>query len=146
MTKPKKIVLWGCGDILSTSLEVFLAAKSNWEVVSISSEADQEALILAVESTQPDIVIICQECHSCSSYLPLKLLEDHPPIQVFLISLENNMVDVYSKQRVWVKQTSDLVTAIENEPHPHFFPVEGTSSLLIEGSNNSISAGGEKTI
>jgi hypothetical protein len=116
MTKPKMIVIWGSEDILSSSIELFLAGKDEWKVVSISNKEGLDALILAVETTQPDIVIIHQGCQNDPANLPMQLLQDHPAIKVIKISLENNMMDVYSKQEIMVKQASDLITVIENEP------------------------------
>jgi len=110
------VVVWGREDLLSSSIEYFLATKEDWKVVSISNKEDLDALILAVETTHPDIVIILQGDHNGLTNLPLQLLQDHPAIKVITISLENNAMEVYSKQKIMVKQVSDLITVIENEP------------------------------
>lgn len=80
------IVVWGREDLLSSSIEHFLAAKEDWKVVSISNKEDLDALILAVETTQPDIVIIHQGCHNDPTNLPLQFLQDHPAIKVITIT------------------------------------------------------------
>ena len=116
MTKPKKIVIWGGEDILSSAIELFLAAKGDWKVISISNTENLDALTLAVETKQPDIVIIYQECQNVPTNLLLQLLQEHPAIKVIQISLENNVMEIYSKQNLLLKQASDLITAIENEP------------------------------
>jgi len=116
ITKAKMVVVWGREDLLSSSIEYFLATKEDWKVVSISNKEDLDALILAVETTHPDIVIILQGDHNGLTNLPLQLLQDHPAIKVITISLENNAMEVYSKQKIMVKQVSDLITVIENEP------------------------------
>jgi len=115
MTKPKMIVLWGSEDILSSSIEYLLSAKAGWKVVSISSKEDLDALILAVETTQPDIVIMNMDCHNDRINSTLQLLQDYPAIKVIMVSLEDNLMQVYSKQNIMVKQASDLITVIENE-------------------------------
>ncbi len=115
MTKPKKIVVWGSEDILSAYIEYFLAAKDDWNVVSISNHEAQESLMSAVDSMQPDFVIINQPCNADLTDLPLKLLQDHPAIKVITIGLENNVMDVYSLQQVFVKQAADLIKVIDNE-------------------------------
>jgi len=115
MAKSKMIVVWGGEDILSSSIELFLAAKQDWKVVRISNKKDLDAVILAVETTQPDIVIIHQECIKDQTNSALQLLKRHPAIKVITISLENNVMDVYSKKKILVKQASDLITVIENE-------------------------------
>ena len=116
MAKSKMIVIWGRGDILSSSIELFLAAKADWKVVSVSNKEDLDALILAVETTQPDIVIIHRGCLDDRTNLSLQFLQDHPAIKVITINLENNAMDVYSKQKIMVKQASDLIAVIESEP------------------------------
>jgi DNA-binding NarL/FixJ family response regulator len=114
MTKPKMIVVWGSGDILNSSIDLFLAGREDWKVVSVSNKDDLDALILAAENTQPDIVIIHQGCYSNPPDLPLQFLQAHPAIKVIKISLENNAMEVYSKQKIIVKQASDLIKVIEN--------------------------------
>ena len=108
--------MWGGEDILSSSIELFLAAKEDWKVVRISNNEDLDALLFAVSTAHPDIVIIHQGCPNDPTNLPLQLLQDHPAIKVITISLDNNAMEVYSKQKMMVKQASDLITVIENEP------------------------------
>ncbi len=116
LTGSKKIVVWGCEDILSTSIEFFLAAIEDWKVVSIVSDEDRATLIQAIETTLPDIVILQQGRNNGSSNLPLQLLQDYPAIKVITINLDNNVMEVFSKQKIMVKQASDLITVIENAP------------------------------
>ena len=111
----KLVVVWGNEDILRSSIEHFLGTKENWRVITLSNEEDLEALIQAVESSKPDIVIIHQGCHTGLNLLALQLLQAHPDIKVITISLENNLMEVYSKQKIMVKQASDLITVIEDE-------------------------------
>lgn len=115
MTKSKMIVLWGSENILNSSIEYLLAPIANWIVVSISSTEDLEALILAAESKHRDIVIIHQERHNNPTNLSLQLLQDHPEIKVIVLSLEDNLMEIYSKQKKLVKQGSDLIAVIENQ-------------------------------
>ena len=122
MAKPKMIVVWGSEDILSSSIEHFLASKEDWKVVRASKKEDLEALLLAVENTNPDIVIIYREESHWVFNLPLQPLLDHPAIKVITISLENNEMHVYSKQNICVKEASDLIAAIEDVPSPNIRP------------------------
>lgn len=115
VTKSKMIVIWGSEDVLSSSIKHFLTAKADWKVVSISNIEDLDAMILSVDTTQPEIVIIYQGCHNDSVDLLLQLLQSHPTIKVIMISLEDNLMDVYSKQKKLVRQASDLISVIEND-------------------------------
>jgi DNA-binding NarL/FixJ family response regulator len=112
----KTIVLWGREDLLSTSVELFLTSQKGWNVVNISSEDDFEALIQAVEQVHPDVVIIHQGDRPCKSNLPTILLKDHPGLKVITVSLNDNLMEVYSKQNILVKSASDLISVVEATP------------------------------
>jgi len=116
MTKSKTIVLWGREDLLSSSVELFLTSQKGWKVISISNEENFEALILAVDKVQPDVVIIQQGDHSSNSYPLMKLIQNHPGLRVITVSLKNNLMEVYSKQDVLVKSASDLISMVETAP------------------------------
>jgi len=115
MTEEKLILFCGGEDILSSSIEFILSTRDDWKVISISNLEGCEALRKAMETLHPDIVIIHQEFHLAPKRLMLQLLQDHPAIKVIMVSLENNMIEVYSKQNILAKETSDLITVIENE-------------------------------
>lgn len=112
MAKSKTIVIWGNQDLLGSSIEYFLSGKG-WRVFCISTKDEWEALIQAAETEPVDILIIHSGHHDHFADHPLLVLEDYPSMQVISVSLENNMVEVYSKQKVVVKQASDLMTVIE---------------------------------
>ncbi len=116
MTKAKIIVIWGSEDILNKYLEFLLATKKDWNVVRISNRADLEALIPSFEYKKVDLVVIQQGCHNGPNCFPLQLLQAHPAMKVITINLENNLMDVYTKQNILVNQASDLIGVIEDEP------------------------------
>jgi len=116
MTKSKTIVLWGREDLLSSSVELFLTAQKGWRVVSISNEENFEALILAVGKVHPDVVIIQQGDRSSNSYPLMKLIQDHPGLRVITVNLNDNLMEVYSKQNILVKSASDLISVVEAAP------------------------------
>ncbi len=62
---------------------------------------------------KPDVVIICQE--DCAGDMPLsmQLLQGRPGLKVITVSLENNSVEVYNKQKVWVNEVADLLSVVE---------------------------------
>ncbi len=113
MTKSKTIVVCGKEGIFSSSIELLLAAKEDWEVVSVRNVEDWEGLNLPIKAGQPDVVIIHQEPLYKSSSIVLQLLQKHPFIKVIVVNLENNMMDVYSKQNLLSQGISGLITAIE---------------------------------
>jgi hypothetical protein len=116
MTKSKTIVLWGREDLLSSSVELFLTAQKGWHVISISDEENFDALLLAVDKVHPDVVILQQGDRAGNSNLPIKLLQDHPKLKVITVSLNDNLMEVYSKQNILVKSASDLISVVEAAP------------------------------
>jgi hypothetical protein len=118
MDKKKLVVVWGRENILCSSIQYLLAAKEGWTVVSVSNMQEFESLITPVENNLSDIVIIHQGEHGNLGGLPLQLLQEHADIRVISISLVNNVMDIYNRQRLLVKETSDLISAIENEVKP----------------------------
>ena len=116
MTQPKLIVIWGGEDILSSSIELFLAAKKDWKVVRIVDTEDMLAFKLTIERTQPDIVIIQKGDSIREANLPLQLLLNNTSRKVIMISMENNSLEVFSRHNMLVRQSSDLIAVIENMP------------------------------
>ena len=119
MEKNKKVVLvWGTESILSSSIQYLLAAKEEWEVISVSNLEEFNTLIASFEQIFSDIVVIHQGELDDPCNLPLQLLQEHAGIRLITISLENNVMDIYNKQSMLVKDASDLVTVIENQDIP----------------------------
>ena len=116
MMKSKTIVLWGREDLLSSSVELFLTNQKGWEVISISNEESFNALLEAVDKMHPDVVIIHQGDRSTNSSLPMQLIQDYPGLKVITLSLQDNLMEVYSKQNILVKAASDLISAVESAP------------------------------
>ena len=115
MMASKMILTWGGEDILSSSIELFLAKKSNWQVKHLSGQDDPNQLLEAVYQSKPDIVIIHQVSRNHSINLPSQLLQIDPCIKVIVISLEDNLMDIYTKQKMLVNKATDLITFIDNE-------------------------------
>ena len=114
MVKSKTIVLWGREDLLSSSVELFLTNQKGWEVISISNEESFNALLEAVDKMHPDVVIIHQGDCSVNSSLPMQLIQDYPGLKVITLSLQDNLMEVYSKQKILVKAASDLISVVES--------------------------------
>lgn len=114
--KSKTIVLWGREDLLSTSVELLLTAQKGWKVINISIEETLDALIKAMDEVKPDVVIIPQWDHANSLNLPTILLQDHPGLKVITVSANNNSMEVYSKQDIFISSAFDLISAVEADP------------------------------
>lgn len=82
-------------------------------MISISNEENYDELMLAVNRVNPDVVIIHQKDPNLYLNLPAILLHDHPKLKVVTLSLNNNLMEVYSKQDILVKSTSDLISVVD---------------------------------
>jgi hypothetical protein len=116
MTKSKTVVLWGSEDILITSVELLLASRKEWEVISLSNKEKSDTLIQTVETTHANIVIMQQGGHGDPTFLPLQLIKALPSLKVITFNLDNNSMEVFSKQKILVKDVSDLMSIFDNEP------------------------------
>jgi len=111
----KTILIMGQEDILSYSVDHYLTHQKGWNVVSISNEEIFDELMLAVNKVNPDVVIIHQDDQTRHLNLPAILLQDHPMLKVITLNLNNNLMEVYSKQNILVKSTSDLISVVEGD-------------------------------
>lgn len=112
MTTPKTVMIWGRDDLLSSTIELILATQKEWCVINIASEENCEALIQAVDSLCPDVVISHQGVFRNNFQLPTALFQKHPGLKVITASLTTNAIEVYSKQNVTIRSSSDLISIV----------------------------------
>jgi DNA-binding NarL/FixJ family response regulator len=115
MTKSKRIVLWGLEDLLSSSVESYLSHQEGWQVVNISDEKDFEALIQEIDRLHADIVIIPYPDLVGIADMPLKIFHRHPKVKVITVNLQNNILEVFGKQKIMITAASDLISVIEGD-------------------------------
>ena len=114
MTVSKIAIVWGPDDLLTQAMEKFLTAGQSWNVFRISAKLGSCSLAEHVQKIKPDLVIFYQATCLTDSELLMKLLHDQPELRIITVSLENNMMQVYSKQSIMVRQVSDLLAIIED--------------------------------
>jgi hypothetical protein len=49
------------------------------------------------------------------AFIPMQLIKDIPSLRVITVNLENNSMEVFSKQKILVKDVTDLMTIFEIE-------------------------------
>jgi hypothetical protein len=125
MTKTKKVILWGQDELLTKAMEILLGAEQaeRWEVIRVSARQCACALVEQVQKIQPDLVILYQSKRRDASDPLVALLEEHPELRMIAdqphlrlitVSLENNVMQVYSKQSITVRKVSDLLSVIDD--------------------------------
>ena len=116
MPKPKIVILWGQNDLLTKAMEMFLTAgeADTWEVIKLPGGKCLTALVEQVQKIKPDLVIFYQPISQDDVDALTKLMRDQPDLRMITVSLENNVMQVYSKRSITIRQVSDLLSVIED--------------------------------
>ena len=110
---PRKIILWGRDDLLSQAVDLILQTSQSWEVTRLSSESGVEKLIQETHRINPEVVFLCREKVDEDSSLPLRLINEQGCLRVVTVGLESNLMQVYSKQNIILREVSDLLYIID---------------------------------
>ena len=111
--RPRTAFLWGRADLLSEAIESILTADRNWRVIKALGNTDVKTLTQEVEKTHPEIVVINQGSGTDGSPLPTQLMESFPELTIITVNPDNNLVEVYNKQKFCLEEVSDLLAVID---------------------------------
>ena len=125
MHSPKTVFVWGPNDLLTKAMEMFLTngETDKWNVIRFPANQCISSLVKEVQKNKPDLVILYLARHADDSDPLIKLLQEQPELtvlanqpesKIIIVSLENNVMQVYSKHSITVRQVSDLLSVIEN--------------------------------
>ena len=125
MHKQKTVFVWGPNDLLTKAMEMFLTIgeTDKWNVIRFPANQCISSLVKEAQKTKPDLAILYQARHADDSDPLIRLLQEQPELtvlanqpesKIIIVSLENNVMQVYSKHSITVRQVSDLLTVIEN--------------------------------
>ncbi len=114
MSRCKTIILWGLEDVIGQAVEMFLSTRKGWEVLRILDTHNVDRLIDQIEQANPEVAILHLGDRCQDSELALKLIHLYPGLKVITVSLEQNLMEVYSKQEVNVNGITDLINVVEN--------------------------------
>ena len=109
----RKAILWGQESLLADSVEYFLKTGADWDVVKIANDCGVEYLIQQVERLKPAVVILCQEKDVSDTGLLMQLDQAQLCLKVVTVSMESNLLQVYSKHKVIMRDVSDLLAVVE---------------------------------
>jgi hypothetical protein len=116
MPNPKTVILWGQNDLLTKAMEMFLTAGESeaWNIIKLAADQCIAALVEQVQTIQPDLVIFSQTNPGDDSDQLGKLIQEQPDLRMIAVSLENNVMQIYSKRSITIRQVSDLLSVIED--------------------------------
>jgi|SRR6185436_12551775 hypothetical protein len=110
-----KALLWGPASFLVDSVEFFLKARGSWTVVKISSDCGVDYLVQQVQTVKPKVVVLCQEKDVSDAALLMQLAQIQTCTKVIAVSMESNLVQVYSKNNFMMRDVSDLLDVVDTK-------------------------------
>jgi hypothetical protein len=111
----RSAILWGRDDLLSTAIESLLHKTCGWQVIKLLDNHDAGLLAREAEKVQPKILFINKGDNTEEYPLPLHLIQEFPELKIIVINPENNLVEVYKRQVIHLKDVSELLSIIENK-------------------------------
>lgn len=110
--KTNSVVLWGQDDLLSAAIEHLISSRPGWRVINVPADQPLTYLKEILEGLTPSILIAQQPDGPDCSEMPTMLLDALPGLKVILLSLNSNVIEVYSRERVLVESSGDLIDVI----------------------------------
>lgn len=110
----RTVILWGQENILGSVVENLLDSLRNWKVIRISENNEESILIDDIKTLSPEIVIVYKSEQLIESQQLLQLLDDCPGLKIITVSPESNSVQIYNKQRVWIKNSDEFLSIVES--------------------------------
>ena len=114
-THSQKAILWGPESLLVDSIEFFLKTGAAWDVVKILSERGADYLVQQVKTVKPKVVILCQEKDISDAALLMQLAQIQLCTKVVVVSMESNLVQVYSRNNFIMRDVSDLLHVVDTK-------------------------------
>lgn len=106
-------VLLGRENILGSVVENLLDSLKMWKVVRISENHNRDTLIQDVKALKPGVVIIYKSESMIDIHFLIELLDECPGLKIITVSPESNSMQVYNKQRVWIRNSEDFLSMVE---------------------------------
>ena len=109
----RTVVLWGREELLVDALERLLFHGSNWQIVRFSSDWDGETLMHELKQITPDVLIVSESVLAADGERLIRVVEECPCLKIITINLDNNLIGIYHKQTLSIKEASDLLEIVE---------------------------------
>jgi hypothetical protein len=113
---PHKAIVWGREELLAQAVSSFLK-NMHWEVIRVLNTGGVEELVRETKRINPEVVIVCREKDE-NLVLTLNMVDELPNLKVIMLGLDNNLMQVYSKQNVILQDASELMSIIDDGNYP----------------------------
>ncbi|MEP7134634.1 MAG: hypothetical protein ABI904_06850 [Chloroflexota bacterium] len=118
LAEPKTVIVWGQYDLLAEAVEHLLDTRNGWKVIRVSDEWDQDTLAREVERINPEALIVHEGVLSINGRTLIKFVQDRSKLKIITLSLENNSIEIYNKQTIYINAASDLLAVIDDDADP----------------------------
>lgn len=115
MVKGRKVIFWGREDLLGCSVEMFLSARKEWEVIRLCSGQNDEALMDVIALEKPDVALLYLDKDEGFGTLPMQLIQCYPGLKVIALNLDSNEIEIYNRKKLCIGTISDLLSAVEGK-------------------------------
>ena len=101
VVNPNVVVISRRESLLGCAVEYLTADEKDWMILRVSESQDLGDLVQMLEEANPNIVVISQDELGHDERLLERLNQDCPQVKkVILVSLSENLMEVYSKQKI----------------------------------------------
>ena len=110
---PRVVVISRRESLLGRAVEYLTADEREWTILRVSDSKTLAGLVQKVEEANPNIVIISREENSHDEQLSVRLLEVCADLKkVIMVSLNENLIEIYCKQKIRVNSVQDLFSEV----------------------------------
>jgi len=116
IVNPRVLVISRRESLIGTMLERLIPIEKDWMVLQVSEDQKVVDLIQKVNEKNPNIVVVPQDEYISDEQLFLRFLQDCSEIKkVITVSLQENKIEVYCKQKVQIKSSQDLLSEVNKQ-------------------------------
>ncbi|MEK6753239.1 MAG: hypothetical protein AABZ00_13360 [Chloroflexota bacterium] len=114
--KPKVVVISRRESLLGCAVEYLTTDEKEWMVLLVSECHTIPDVSRKVAEANPNIVILSRKERGYDEHLSAQLLQDCPELnKVILVSLSENFMEVYGRQRIQVKSVEDIYAVVDDQ-------------------------------
>ena len=112
----KRVLLIGCNDLITSGIESLI--QNAYDVVLLYKVIKNiPDLIDEIINFKPDILVLKNNINYVNSSSMMELLGKFPDLRILAIDEKINIIHVYERQEVRVKQSADLLELIRKTNH-----------------------------
>lgn len=109
----KIVMLWGKENLLGSVVENLLGSLKMWRIVRIADDHDKCAIVKDIKDHKPAALIVYKKEELVDVQLLIRLFDECPGLKIITVSPESNSVQIYNKQRVWIKSSEDFLSMMD---------------------------------